>query len=118
MIKDQNTPTNILDLDLNDIVHNALGETFCGDCEYPRCLGKVDTYKRALNAWKDEHVSQAVNKAYQKGYNDNSRDCYCDSPGATEGVLSHRHLADDGESHNIKPDINRGETPNQVEGEE
>ena len=56
---------------------------------------------QALTSWKDKEVMAA----YRQGYNDNSRDCYCDSPGATEGVLAHRHLMDDGESHNIKPDV-------------
>jgi len=56
---------------------------------------------KALTSWKDKEVMAS----YRQGYNDNSRDCYCDSPGATEGVLAHRHLMDDGESHNIKPDV-------------
>jgi len=50
-------------------------------------------------------ISKREQQAYNKGYNDNARDCYCDSPGATEGVLAHHHLATDGESHNIRPDV-------------
>jgi hypothetical protein len=46
-------------------------------------------------------------EAYIKGYNANSRDCYCDSPGATEGVIPHRHLSDDGKSYNIRPDVDQ-----------
>lgn len=50
-------------------------------------------------------IANQVKEAYKKGYNDNARNCYCDSPGATEGVLPHKHLMDDGESHDIRPDI-------------
>lgn len=50
-------------------------------------------------------ISDQVAEAYRKGYNDNARDCYCDSKGATEGILPHKHLMDDGESHAIRPDI-------------
>lgn len=51
------------------------------------------------------HIDTVCREAYRKGYNDNARDCYCDSPGATDGVITHHHLLDDGESHNIRPDL-------------
>lgn len=40
-------------------------------------------------------------ESYRKGYNDNARDCFCDAFPLTP----HRHLMDDGESHDIRPDI-------------
>jgi hypothetical protein len=46
-----------------------------------------------------------IAKAYFNGYNDNARDCYCDSKKAIESIIPHKHLMDDGESHDIKPDI-------------
>ena len=52
-------------------------------------------------------IQTLIDQAYRKGYNDNSRDCLCDSVdyrGFTERV-PHRHLMDDGESYDIKPDI-------------
>ena len=52
-----------------------------------------------------KEIEQLKDEAYRKGYNDNARDCYCDSPGATDGVLAHHHLMDDGKSYNIRPDI-------------
>ena len=39
-----------LEHELDDIVHDALGEEFCNDCEHPRCLNKVKLYKRAIKA--------------------------------------------------------------------
>jgi len=44
-------------------------------------------------------------EAYRKGYNDNARDCYCDSKKAIESIIPHKHLMDDGKSHSIRPDI-------------
>lgn len=46
-------------------------------------------------------------EAYRQGYNDNAKNCYCDSPGATEGVIPHKHIMGDGESHDIRPDVQR-----------
>ena len=31
-------------------------------------------------------ITTQKQEAYRQGYNDNARNCYCDSPGATEGV--------------------------------
>jgi hypothetical protein len=62
---------------------------------------KLEPLMTALLAW----VNDEKEKAYRKGYNDNARDCYCDSPGATEGVIPHHHLMDDGKSYKILPDI-------------
>ena len=39
-----------LEHELDDIVHDALGEVFCRDCEHPRCLNKVKLYKAAIQA--------------------------------------------------------------------
>lgn len=39
-----------LEHELDDIVHDALGEVFCYDCEHPRCLNKVKLYKTAILA--------------------------------------------------------------------
>lgn len=39
----------------------------------------------------------------REAYNSNARDCFCDSPGATENVIPHHHLITDGESHDIRP---------------
>ena len=50
-------------------------------------------------------ITTQKQEAYRQGYNDNARNCYCDSPGATEGVLPHKHLMDDGESHDIRPEV-------------
>ena len=66
--------------------------------EKPQILDISYTMLKAL-------IANQVKEAYKKGYNDNARNCYCDSPGATEGVLPHKHLMDDGESHDIRPDI-------------
>jgi hypothetical protein len=52
-----------------------------------------------------QSITTLLEREYRKGYNDNARDCYCDSPGVTDGVLPHHHLMDDGKSHNIRPDI-------------
>ena len=38
---------------------------------------------------------------YRKGYNDNARDCFCED----FKLAPHHHLIDDGESHDIKPDV-------------
>ena len=67
----------------------------------------IDNYGTAEEARVDirKLIANQVKEAYKKGYNDNARNCYCDSPGATEGVLPHKHLMDDGESHDIRPDI-------------
>ena len=64
-------------------------------------------------------ITTMLNEAYRKGYNDNARDCYCDSPGATEGVLAHHHLMDDGKSHDIRPDVAHltGQQANEGRGE-
>ena len=37
-----------LEHEIDDIVHDALGEVFCHDCEHPRCLNKVKLYKKAI----------------------------------------------------------------------
>lgn len=39
-----------LEHELDDIVHDALGEVFCHDCEHPRCLNKVKLYKKAIQS--------------------------------------------------------------------
>ena len=52
-------------------------------------------------------ILQDRERAYQQGYNDNARDCYCDSPGATEGVLPHRHLMTDETSSDIRPELSQ-----------
>ena len=39
-----------LEHQLDDIVHDALEEVFCPDCEHPRCLNKVKLYKKAILA--------------------------------------------------------------------
>lgn len=97
MTSQQDTELNYTqDLELETILY-AMAE----DLKRGFVHSSVITTKQALTSWKDKEVMAA----YRQGYNDNSRDCYCDSPGATEGVLAHRHLMDDGESHNIKPDV-------------
>jgi hypothetical protein len=35
---------------LDDVVHDMLSETFCGDCEHPRCKGKVKSYTRVIQS--------------------------------------------------------------------
>jgi hypothetical protein len=45
-------------------------------------------------------VKPLLEEAYRNGYNDNARDCYCDG-----GSIPHKHLLDDGDSHNLKPDL-------------
>jgi len=87
-------------------------------------IKSTDTAVEAIKALIATQVREATNKvfvkfnkatlagenqAYRKGYNDNARDCYCNSPGATEGVLPHKHLLDDGESHNIRPNLPKGD---------
>ena len=44
---------------LDDIVHDALGEVFCGDCEHTRCLNKVKLYKKAITSLIKELVAEA-----------------------------------------------------------
>ena len=44
---------------LDDIVHDALGEVFCGDCEHTRCLNKVKLYKQAITSLIKELVAEA-----------------------------------------------------------
>ena len=39
-----------LEHELDDIVHDALVEVFCYDCEHPRCLNKVKLYKTAIQS--------------------------------------------------------------------
>lgn len=57
------------------------------------------TIKAAIQAHIDTVCREAVMDAYENGYNDNARDCYCDG-----GTIPHKHLLDDGESHDIRPD--------------
>lgn len=52
-------------------------------------------------------------EAYKKGYNDNAKNCYCDSLGALEGVLPHKHLLTNEESSLIRPDINQLQKENE-----
>ena len=63
-------------------------------------------FDEAEQAIKD-YIAKEMADEYRRGYNDNARDCYCNSPGATEGVLAHHHLMDDGKSHNIRPEFQR-----------
>ena len=50
-------------------------------------------------------ITTQKQEAYIQGYNDNARDCYCDSKKAIESLIPHHHLMDDGESHDIRPNI-------------
>lgn len=54
---------------------------------------------------KTKEVKQAIEelliKAYRNGYNDNARDCLC------TGGIPHKHLIDDGDSYDIRPNINK-----------
>lgn len=62
-------------------------------------------FKSGALAEAEAKLDALIQAEYQKGYNDNARNCYCDSPGATQGVIPHHHLITDGESHDIRPDI-------------
>lgn len=54
-------------------------------------------------------IANQVREAYRKGYNDNARDCYCDSAKVIESLIPHKHLMDDGKSHDIRPDLPKGD---------
>lgn len=45
---------------------------------------------------------KAKEDSYRKGYNANARDCNC----SMLPVAPHHHLMTDGESHNIRPELN------------
>lgn len=59
----QNTQDSSVEDELNDIVHDALGDTFCPDCEHPRCLNKVKLYKSAIRKLMHQHTAKAVLEA-------------------------------------------------------
>jgi hypothetical protein len=66
---------------------------------------KVDTTKigyiiQRLEALQG--IEELLIKAYRNGYNDNARDCLC-----TGGTIPHKHLIDDGDSYDIRPNINK-----------
>ena len=61
----------------------------------------ADEAKQAIR----QLVAEQERVSYSKGYNDNARNCYCDSPGATEGVLAHKHLLTNEVSSDVRPDI-------------
>lgn len=64
-------------------------------------LGKLNTIDDIFA----QYTEQEVDEAYRKGYNANSRDCYCHVE--VFMVTPHRHLMGDGKSHNIRPDIRK-----------
>ena len=70
-------------------------------------LALEDRAKQELNDLFTRKLKEAVEEAYRRGYNDNARNCYCDSPGATEGVLPHKHLLTDETSVELRPDISK-----------
>lgn len=48
-----------------------------------------------------DDLEELLIKAYRNGYNDNARDCLC------TGGIPHKHLIDDGDSYDIRPNINK-----------
>jgi len=54
-------------------------------------------------------ILQKLQEEYKRGYNDNARDCYCDSTKVIESLRPHKHLMDDGKSHDIRPDLPKGD---------
>lgn len=89
---------------------------------YDELRGKTVTPEQEyIIGWAEKRLKPAIvakfEEQYRKGYNANSRDCYCDSLGATEGVLPHRHLMSDGKSYNIRPDLAKLSTNKETEAE-
>jgi len=56
------TPNNQTPHTINDVVHDALGEVFCGDCEHPRCLNKVKLYSGAIQDIINSEVRQVLDR--------------------------------------------------------
>ncbi len=74
-----------------------------------RLNGDGDVLERTFEIWKDgettdakQAIEELLIKAYRNGYNDNARDCLC-----TGGTIPHKHLIDDGDSYDIRPNINK-----------
>ena len=82
-----------------DKILRDFGEEYWSDIEHGDGDHSI-TVTEATNT-----IQVLIAKAYFNGYNDNARDCYCDSKKAIESIIPHKHLMDDGESHDIKPDI-------------
>ena len=57
-----------LEHELDDIVHDALGEVFCPDCEHPRCLNKVKLYKTAIKALIRTEIAKAKLEAFDVAF--------------------------------------------------
>jgi hypothetical protein len=62
---------------------------------------------KTTSLWLDRYeakqaIEELLIKAYRNGYNDNARDCLC-----TGGTIPHKHLIDDGDSYDIRPNINK-----------
>lgn len=93
-----------LDEQIDEILVDSVGMDFC---ENKAC----SHYEQYLLAKQSIHalIADQVREAYRKGYNDNARDCYCDSTKVIESLIPHKHLMDDGKSHNIRPDLPKGD---------
>jgi hypothetical protein len=72
-------------------------------------MGKVVARRSEIESEAKQAIQSIITtqkqEAYIQGYNDNARDCYCDSKKAIESLIPHHHLMDDGESHDIRPNI-------------
>ena len=61
--------------------------------------GEWERTGHEVKAQVEDYIATQTKEAYRKGYNDNARDCYCDSTKVIESLIPHKHLMDDGKSH-------------------
>jgi hypothetical protein len=64
-------------------------------CEMMEDGGTADLTRTQAKAT----ILTKLEQQYRKGYNDNARDCTC-----ADMDIEHKHLIDDGQSYNIRPD--------------
>lgn len=64
---------------LDDVVHDILSETFCEDCEHPRCTRKVESYTQVIQSLINSEVLAVLNRLEVERM-------YSDDGGFIEGV--------------------------------
>ena len=71
--------------------------------------GEWERTGHEAKAQVEDYIAAQTKEAYRKGYNDNARDCYCDSTKLIESLIPHKHLLDDDKIHNIRPNLPKGD---------